>query len=61
MISRVFLTWIYKNSLAHFIHISSTNCKQTLYAKALDDRKGSRSNDNLDHILGKKDRNWLHF
>ena len=29
--------------------------------KALDDRKGSRSNDDLDHILGKKDRNWLHF
>ena len=31
----------------------SGNCK------ALDDRKGSRSNDDLDHILGKKDRNWL--
>ena len=29
--------------------------------KALDDRKGSRSNDDLDHILGKKDRNWLNF
>ena len=26
-------------------------------SKALDDRKGSRSNDDLDHILGKKDRN----
>ena len=29
--------------------------------KALHDRIGSRSNDDLDHILGKKDRNWLHF
>ena len=29
--------------------------------KALDDRKGSRSNDDLDHILEKKDRNWLNF
>ena len=29
--------------------------------KALHDRIGSRSNDDLDHILGKKDRNWLNF
>ena len=35
--------------------------KDNLNVKALDDRKGSRSNDDLDHILGKKDRNWLHF
>ena len=32
-----------------------------ILGKALDDRKGSRSIDDLDHILGKKDRNWLHF
>ena len=30
-------------------------------SKALHDRIGSRSNDDLDHILGKKDRNWLNF
>ena len=35
--------------------------KQMVSLKALHDRIGSRSNDDLDHILGKKDRNWLHF
>ena len=29
--------------------------------KALHGRIGSRSNDDLDHILEKKDRNWLNF
>ena len=41
-------------------------CRTLLFAmyraaKALHDRIGSRSNDDLDHILGKKDRNWLNF
>ena len=40
---------------------SAEVCVLDEFSKALHDRIGSRSNDDLDHILGKKDRNWLNF